>query len=47
MEVLLPLITCGGGVASITEGPTAGSGTLGVGKGLTQDGSEFGVTFLP
>lgn len=45
--ILLPLITCGGGVDSSTWAPTAGIGSTGAGEGLTQDGTEFGLTLLP
>lgn len=46
VEVFLPLITWGG-VISTAGAPTAGIGVLGVGEGLTQDGSELGATLLP
>lgn len=44
---VLPRITWGGGVDWTTGAAFAGMGTLGVGEGLTQGGSELGATLLP
>lgn len=46
-EMLLPRITCGGGVDSSGFAPTASMAVTGVGEGLAHDGMEAEATLVP